>query len=348
MVGVDTNTGTNGPRARRSPTIGDVARLAGVSPTTVSFVLNGVGSRISERTTQRVRSAVRELGYRPNATAKYLRTSRSDTIGFITDEIASTPHAGGIILGAQDAAWESGKLLMIVNTGANREIDELAVEAMLERRVEGIIYAAMYHRDVKPPEASGEVPLILLDCYSEDGRWTSVVPDEVAGGRTATEILLDRGHERVGFVNLSPGLAATAGRLEGYRRAIEDRGLTFDVALVRHGDGRASGGYRETQQLMRLVEPPTALFCGNDQTAMGAYEALKELGLRIPEDVAVVGFDNDDLIAPQLRPPLSTVALPHYEMGRWAVNYLIGHYGSHEMPVIHEALDCTYVERESV
>ena len=346
MAGV--NGGRNGPRTRRSPTIGDVARLAGVSPTTVSFVLNGVGSRISERTRERVRGAVRELGYRPNATAKLLRTSRSDTIGFITDEIASTPHAGGIIVGAQDAAWENGKILMIVNTGLNRRIEELAVEAMLERQVEGIIYAAMYHRAVKPPKASNEVPLILLDCYSEDEQWVSVVPDEVSGGRTATEVLLDRGHERVGFINLSPGLAATAGRLEGYRQAIEDCGLAFDASLVCHGDGRASGGYRGALKLMRSDNPPTALFCGNDQTAMGAYEALKKLGLRIPRDVAVVGFDNEELIAPQLRPPLSTVALPHYEMGRWAVNYLIGHSAAREMPITHKALDCTYIERESV
>lgn len=343
----DVNTGTNGRRTRRSPTIGDVARLAGVSPTTVSFVLNGVGSRISERTTQRVRSAVRDLGYRPNATAKLLRTSRSDNIGFITDEIASTPHAGGIIVGAQDAAWESGKILMIVNTGLNRRIEELAVEMMLERQVEGIIYAAMYHRAVDPTKACGEVPAILLNCYSEDGGWVSVVPDEVAGGRTATRVLLEKGHERVGFINLPPGLSATVGRLEGYRQALEERGLEFDGSLVVYGDGRASGGYDRALELLRSEKPPTALFCGNDQTAMGAYEAIKELGLRIPEDVAVVGFDDEEIIAPRLRPPLSTVALPHYQMGKWAVDYLISHSASREMPVAHEALECTYIERDS-
>jgi LacI family transcriptional regulator len=150
----------------------------------------------------------------------------------------------------------------------------------------------------------------------------------------------------VGFTNLAPGVPAAAGRLEGYRRALEGGGLEFDASLVRHGDGGASGGYRGALELMRAAKPPTAIFCGNDETAMGAYEALKELGLRIPGDVAVVGFDNQEIIAAQLRPPLFTVALPHYEMGRWAVRHLIEHAG--ETPPVQCAIDCAYLERESV
>lgn len=336
-------------RRERSPTIGDVARLAGVSPTTVSFVLNGVAGRgISEGTQSRVRASARELRYRPNATAKLLRANRSHAIGFITDEIASTPFAGEIIKGAQEAAWANGKILMIVNTGENREIEESAVEMMLERRVEGIIYAAMYHRAVEPPINSREVPAVLLDCYSEDGSWASVVPDEVSGGRTATEVLLARGHERVGLINLRPGVPATVGRLEGYKQALETHGVVFDDSLVRYGDGTADAGYRHTAELVRASDPPTAIFCGNDQMAMGAYEALKEFGLRIPEDVAIIGFDNLELIAAHLRPPLSTVALPHYAMGQWAVNYLIEQAERGEATPVRHTIDCPYVERGSV
>src|SRR3712207_6806181 len=169
----------------------------------------------------------------------------------------------------------------------------------------------MYQRGVKPPPDSREVPVVLLNCYSEDGTWASVVPDEVSGGRTATEVLLRKGHRRVGFINLGPGLPATVGRLEGYERALEAQGLTFDDSLMTYGDGTASSGYQRAADLMRVSDPPTAIFCGNDPMAMGAYEALKERGLRIPEDVAVVGFDNQELIAAQLRPALSTIALPH-------------------------------------
>jgi LacI family transcriptional regulator len=336
-------------RKGRSPTIGDVARLAGVSPTTVSFVLNDVaGSGISEATKERVRASARELRYRPNATARLLRTDRSHAIGFVTDEIASTPFAGDVVEGAQEAAWEAGKILMIVNTGENRRIEGAAVGMMLERRVEGIIYASMYHRAVKPPADSREVPTVLLNCYSEVGSWPSVVPDEVSGGRTATEVLLDKGHERVGFINLDPKLPAANGRLQGYRQALEARGLPFDDSLVTNGDGTASSGYCLAAELMLTPNPPTALFCGTDQTAMGAYEALKERGLRIPEDVAVVGFDNQELIAAHLRPALSTVALPHYAMGRWAVNHLIDQAERDNTTPVRHVIDCSYIERESV
>jgi LacI family transcriptional regulator len=296
----------------------------------------------------RVEASARELRYRPNATAKLLRANRSDAIGFITDEIASTPFAGDIIKGAQEAAWTDGKILVIVNTDKNQTIEESAVEMMLERRVEGIIYAAMYHRAVEPPPNSREAPVILLNCYSEDRSWASVVPDEVSGGRTATEILLSKGHQRVGFINLPLGIPATVGRLEGYKRALEAHDLTFDESLITYGDGTASSGYQRAADLMRFPDPPAALFCGNDQVAMGAYEALKEAGLRIPEDVAVVGFDNQELIATQLRPALSTVALPHYEMGRWAVNYLIEQAQHGEIKPLQHTIACPYVGRESV
>ena len=340
---------TRKTKGKRSPTIGDVARLAGVSPTTVSFVLNDVTGRvISERTRIRVRASAHELRYRPNAAAKLLRTNRSHAIGFITDEIASTPFAGDIIKGAQKAAWADGKILVIVNTDKNQNIEESTVEMMLERRVEGIIYAAMYHRAVEPPTDCREVPTVLLNCYSEDGSWASVVPDEVSGGRTATAVLLRKGHRRVGFINLGPGLPAAVGRLEGYKQALEAQGLAFDSSLVRYGDGTADGGYHCTTELMRVPDPPTAIFCCNDQTAMGAYEALKERGLHIPEDVAVVGFDNQELIAAHLQPALSTVALPHYEMGRWAVGHLIEQAEHGKATPTRHAIGCPYVERESL
>lgn len=132
----------------------------------------------------------------------------------------------------------------------------------------------------------------MLNCYSQDGSWTSVVPDEVSGGRTATEVLLRKGHRRVGLINLGPGIPAAVGRLEGYKQALDAHGLAFDSSLLRYGDGTADGGYRCATELMRVPDPPRAIFCGNDPMAMGAYQALKERGIRIPEDVAVVGFDN--------------------------------------------------------
>jgi LacI family transcriptional regulator len=327
----------------------DVAKLAGVSRTTVSFVLNDVdGGGISEGTKERVREVARELGYRLNAGAKALRDRRTHTIGFITDEIASTPFAGNIIKGAQEVAWEAGKILLIVNTDRNPKIHASAVEMMLERRVDGIIYAAMSHEAVRPPVDPEEVPLVLLNCYSEDRSCSSVVPDEVSGGRKATEALISKGHEKIAFINLFHGMPATAGRLKGYKLALSDHGLPFDESLVSYGASEADDGYRRAGELLQSPDPPTAVFCGTDRLAMGAYEAFKEEGLKIPEDIAVVGFDNQEIIAAYLKPSLSTVALPHREMGLWAVKHLIEQVERDDIEPVQHVVDCPYVERESL
>jgi LacI family transcriptional regulator len=341
-----------GDRSKRPPTMTDVARMVGVSQTTVSFVLNNVaGSNISEETRERVLEAVKKLSYRPNAAAKALRTSKSHTIGFITDDIATTPFAGNIIKGAQDMAWSNDKLLMIINTSNNPEIAEAAIEMMLERQVEAIMYATWRHMIVEPPPNLYEVPAVLLDCFCADRSLPSVVPDEVGGGRTATEVLLRKGHRRVGYITLAyrPEMQAFV-RLEGYKTALASYGIPFDPALVRTGTSTAVGGYSETLELMKLPDPPTAIFCANDRTAMGAYDALKELGLSIPRDVAVIGFDNQEIISAFLRPGLSTLALPHYQMGQWAVEYLLSHRGTQEIsePPEQKTIECPVVMRESV
>jgi LacI family transcriptional regulator len=280
-----------------------------------------------------------------------MRTQRSNTIGFITDYIASTPFAGAIIKGAQDVAWSQNKVLLIGNTGGKPEIERAAVEAMLERQVEAIIYAAMWHRMVELPPNIRNVPVVLLDCFSEDRSLPSVVPDEFQGGFDATEILLKKGHRRVAFINidLSISIPAPTGRLAGYKAALAAYDIPFDIALLRYGNAQADSGYERTMELMQLPEPPTAIFCGNDRMAMGCYMALKELGKQIPRDVAVIGFDNQRIIAKYLRPPLSTMGLPHYEMGKWAVEYLLNEDEEALTgdPVQH-LIACPYIERESV
>jgi LacI family transcriptional regulator len=334
---------------RKLPSMHDVARLAGVSQTTVSFVVNNVESEnIPQETRDRVWAAVNELGYRPNAMARSLVSQRSQTIGVLLDEIATTPHAGKIIQGAQDAAWASNKILIVVNSGRRVEIEAAAVEMLLERQVEGIIYATMYHRPIALPVALRQVPTVLLDCYVEDRSLPSVVPDEVQGGRTATQALLRKGHRRIGFVNNVDSIPAAFGRLKGYKQALASYGVPFDPSLVCTGGSSAAEGYRCALELMRLPEPPTALFCFSDLMAMGAYDTLRKLGRSIPHDVAVVGFDNQELIAGHLYPPLSTLELPHYQMGQWAVQYLVEHAEQvpPEAPIQHTLL-CSYIERQS-
>ena len=334
----------------KNPSMHDVARLAGVSQTTVSFVVNNVDrANIPEETRDRIRAAIKELGYRPNAMARSLRSQRSHLIGFISDEVATTPYAGQIIQGAQDAAWAGNKMLLVINTGRRAEIENAAVEMLLERQVEGIIYATMYHRPVTPPPALLQAPAVLLNCYVEDRSLPSVVPDEVQGGRTATEALLQKGHRRIGFLNEIDPIPASFGRLEGYKQALAAYDVPFDPQLVCVESTSAAGGYRCTMKLMQLPDPPTALFCFKDLMAMGAYDALRKLGFSIPNDVAVIGFDNQELIANHLHPPLSTLELPHYQMGEWAIQYLVEHSGpiDTEAPV-QKTITCSYIERLSI
>lgn len=331
----------------------DVATRAGVSRTTVSFVINDteLATAIPEETRARVWEAVRALEYRPNQVARNLRTQRTNVIGFLTDEVASTPFAGHLIAGAQAAAWAAGRILMIINTERNEALTATAVEMLLDRQVDGMIYATMYHREVTPPTAIRAVPTVLLDCFVADRSLPSVVPDELRGGREATEVLCAQGHRRVAFINLNrPALLpAAALRFAGYQQALAAYGIAFDGALVRDGDGGPPSGYRHTLDLMQQPDPPTAIFCGTDRMAMGAYDALRELGQAIPGDVAVMGFDDQDMIATYLRPALSTMALPHRAMGEWAVRALIEHGArSDGLEPVQQLLPCPRITRSSV
>lgn len=331
----------------------DVAKLAGVSQTTVSFVLNNVEwANIPLETQQRVWAAVKELGYRPNAIARGLRSSRTHTIGFITDRIATTPYAVRTLEGAQDLAWANGYLLLLVNTGGDQNLKQTAIDMMLERQVDGIIYATLYHRPVKPPANMHELPAVLLDCYTEDRAFPSVAPDEVLGGRTAAEILLEKGHRRIGFAQDKNLVPAAVGRFEGLKQALAAYGVPFEAELVQTGDSIPAGGYQATMALMRLPNPPTAIFCYNDRMALGAYNALRDLNLSIPNDVAIIGFDNQELIAADLSPSLSTMALPHYEMGQWAVEHLLTLINHPDRVQSNEPrqhlMPCPFIERDSV
>lgn len=338
---------THQPR-KRPATMSDIAREVGVSRTTVSFVLNNHTSSASipAETKDRILEAAKKLSYRPNLAAQVLHTNQTHTIGFITDEIATTPYAVNVIRGAQDAAWVHGKLLLIVNTGSDATVKEKAVEMMLGRQVEGIIYAAMYHQEVALPANIYEGSVVLVDCFCADRSLPSVVPNEIQGGRTATEVLLNKGHRRIGFINNVDPIPATFGRLEGYKQALQAYGVPFNEELVRSHPNESRGGYQGTLELLHLPEPPTAIFCFSDFMAMGAIDALRKLGLSVPEDVAVMGFDNYELTATNLSFSLSTIELPHYEMGKWAVEFLLEHSGE-SLPPVQHIIDCPYIERQS-
>jgi LacI family transcriptional regulator len=332
-------------------TISDVAKLAGVSPKTVSRVLNAEPN-VTDSTRTAVLEAISKLNYFPNQSARQMRTRQSNIIGLISDEIATTPYAVDIIKGAQAAAWSFGKLLTVINTENDVSVEKRAFQLAREYRFDAVIYAAYFHREVHLTEHVGDIPLVLVDCFEARGSLPSVVPNEIQGAFDATAELIKNRHRRIGFINYDQPIPATLGRLEGYRRALETAGIAFDPELVIADNGQANGGYRAALKLLKRRDRPTALFCWNDRVAMGVYDAVRHLNLSIPDDVAIVGFDNQEIIASQLHPALTTIQLPHYEMGQWAIHHVVEttldeRNGSQHTPVQHK-IDCRLVQRASV
>jgi LacI family transcriptional regulator len=335
------------------PTIEDIARLSEVSRGTVSRVLNNHPA-VSDETRARVLHVIERLNYSPNFSARHMRTETSNMFGFETDEVATTPHAVDIIRGAQETLRQHGKVMLVISAGYDFETTQSSLEVLIERRVEGIIYATMFHREVELPPQISRIPTVLANCYAKDRSLPSVVPDEVSGGYSAARVLLEKGHTRIAFINLGmawsshiPPLPASEGRLKGFKLALAEFGVPFDESLLVYTDQRPETNHQITLELMQRPKPPTAIFCGNDRTAMGCYNGLMSLGFKIPHDVAVVGFDNHIPICEAMYPSLTTVQLPHYEMGKWAVEYLLSSRNMPFSPVQHQ-IECALVSRQSV
>lgn len=332
--------------------IRDVAAAAGVSLTTVSHVLNGkLDTRVSEETSTRVRQIAAELGYVPNRLARGLRTKSSDLLGLVTEEIAVTPYAGQIILGAQEEATKRNLTLAIVNAPLTKEeeVSEGPIQTLLDREAAGVIYATVYHDVVDASKNMLLKPSIIIGAREGNNLVSSVGPDEYNGAIKVVEMLHARGHHRIAFAESSDDVPATRGRLKGYLDAMKKAGLKTD-GLIAAGPGDARGGYLAASKL--LDNQPSAIFCYNDRMAMGVYRAVAERGLRIPKDVSVVGFDDQAPIPEGLFPSLTTVALPHYELGTRAVEMLadLVDQSKPSEPSLnrHFLLPCPIVERDSV
>ena len=306
----------------RRATLKDVAQLAGVSTATVSMVVNGKNiGRIPVDTRKKVREAANALGYRPDAFARGLASGRSSIIGFLSDGVATSPFTGQMIRGAQDKAWRCGRILMIIDTCGDRELERMAFDEMASHRVEGVLYSRWVHKEVTVPEQLLNFPSVLVNCFDTTKPILSVVPDEVQGGYNATRMLLDQGHRKIALVLDPDPTPAFFGRLEGYRQALREAGIAFRPSLVLNAVGDQEGGYRVADAL--LATDATGVFCYNDRTAMGLYDALRERTVDVPSQMSVVGFDDQEVIAKHLHPPLSTVALPQYELGVQGVRELL-------------------------
>ena len=331
----------------------DVAKVAQVSQSTVSMVLNNMpGARLSEATRAKVLKVAQELGYSLSRRVELpVLQGRPNLIAYLTDELSTSPHPVVSVDGARDAAWEHDCLLTVMVTRSNPEQTAAAIESMLRHpALLGVIYSTIFTRDVEVPPALQSLPLVLLNCHAPGQRFSSVLPGEVGGGQAATEYLIAQGHQRIGFINGEAWQEAAEDRFKGYRRALATADLPFDPALVRNGDWMSGSGYEHTLSLMQEPRPPTAIFCANDLMALGAMEALRQLGLRVPEEVSVMGYDDQE-ISRHTHPPLTTVVLPNYEMGRAAVELLLRQVERRqESPARRQLvkIDCPLVLRETV
>lgn len=325
-------------------TMKDVAVEAGVSQSTVSFVLNGLEDmRISADTRRKVLEAVDKLGYRPRAAGRPPKSAGHDVIGLMFDEVATSSFAAISIEGAQEEAWKQDVLLEVVMTGGDREYESAILRKWSNDRVRGVIYGSILTHQVTPPDALAMHRSVLLNCHDPDRRFPSVVPAERRGGEVATRALIEAGHRRIAFISGEPWMEASDQRMEGYERALRAAGIPVDPSLVVEGNFLASGGRSATLRLLDRGVHLDAIFCANDLMAVGCYEALKELGIKVGEDIAVMGYDDQE-IAQHLHPALSTVLLPHREMGQWAAEQILGEadLGAPQM-----RLECPLVPRAS-
>ncbi|KFE36276.1 LacI family DNA-binding transcriptional regulator [Thioclava atlantica] len=315
-------------------TIYDVAKVAGVSPKTVSRVING-DAPVGETTREKVEAAIAQLGYIPSNAARMMRSNRSGLIGLITGAISRTPELVEpkglpdlfIVQGIQQVIASRDLTLMIADTGGRVEKVPSLIRTFQQHRVEGLIYVADHHKKVAFEAATQDCPLVLANCY--DGAGTpAVLPDDRTCQRALVERLIAHGHRRIAYLTLDRVMDATALRIEGYREALEAAGIPFDPDLVGKGYELAEDAEHRCldgalDRLLQLPERPTVICCGNDEMAMRLYGLLRTRGIRVPEEISVAGFDNYRAIAETLFPSLSTVELPYAEMGRRAAELLL-------------------------
>ncbi len=331
----------------RKVTSQDVADRAGVSRAAVSMVLNGRGSgNIAAEKQELIRAAARELGYVPNAAAVNLRVQRTRTIGLVTDTIATTAFGGAVVAGAMERAGQQGYLTMVVDTEDDPEAEARGFEVLQHRQVDGLVFAAQSLREHPIGHLAGTTPAVLANCTDPTGTHSAWFPDEVAGGRLATRVLLQHGHRDIACLTGAAESMATGLRARGFTLELAEAGLAGERT---HPCGwEISDGHRVASALLAGPGRPTAVVCANDRVAIGVVLAATGLGLRVPADLSVVGYDDDENVAPAMVPALTTVGLPHREMGELAMGSLLATLAGESRPPVQTAITGPLVERASV
>ena len=302
-------------------TIKDIARIANVAHSTVSRALAG-SPRVNPETAERIRRIAEQCGYRTSAVGRSLATRRTRTVGVVVTNIAD-PFAATVVSGIEQAAGDDGYAVLLASSFADPDRELRVVHALEERRVDGIIVTASRVGALHVPKLSRmKVPVVLLNNQHPSEFVHSVMIENVEASAEATRYLIGLGHNRIGYIGDRNGRHSDTERFAGYRQALDSAELPFRPELVVHGDGTAESGREAMGRLIQLAERPTAVFCYDDMTALGALREAHANGLSVPGDISVIGFDDLPMVE-YAEPALTTVRQPMFAMGRMAMETML-------------------------
>jgi len=321
---------------KKEVTIVDVARHAGVSITTVSHALSG-NRRVAEDTRARIERSIRELDYRPNPFARGLRTERSHMVALIIPDITN-PYYPTLARGMQEALLSEGYQMFVCSTDGQGERERTFLDDALQRRVDGVALAAFATRARSlAPVLRADIPVVSIGTTIQHSKVDCVRTDDVAGSRDATNYLIQKGYDPIGMIGGPAGTSPSDHRLEGHRAALGAAGIRFDPRLLAIGDFTRSGGAKAMQELLGRKQRPRAVFCANDLMAIGAMDAVRSAGLRLPTDVALMGYDDIEA-AGLVTPALTTVLNPADEMGHECAGVLLERMSQENHPARREVV----------
>lgn len=333
----------------------DIAGKLGVSVSTVSLALNRKDQgRVNPELAERIRTTAMDMGYTPNLHAIGLKLNKSHAIALISHTTADDLFLPGLVLGAQSAATKAGYILVTIPVLEGPHAEQEAIHTALQRDVDGISFAADYFRRRQIPEVPQGVPFVFLDCVSSglSPLVTEVIADEIQGAFDATKHLIDAGHSRIGYIGIDEEkYIARHLREEGYRKAMQEFfGDESSALVVNAHDPSISAGEKAAKDLLdaSAEERPTALFCFSDRTAFGVARAAQAMGLSIPNDLSIVGFDNVQYTSEFFEPRLTTVELPHPRMSAEAVRQLVQLIDNGPTDPSRIKVSCPLIPRNSV
>ncbi len=311
-------------------TLEEIARLADVSVSTVSRALSNTNYPLKAETRSRILKLAEELGYKPNLIARSLQNNRSHLVGVIVDRMQS-PFSPITVQGIQDGLRHAGYSISIAYSNRDQNLAIEAINSFYSRQADGIIVLNSWlHTYNDPILAMQNRPFVFVNRVFGNCMKNCVGPGDRYGARLATQHLVDLGHRRIGYINGVKDWLEAENRLAGYMDVMQKCGLPVDEALIQQGDWGVESGYQAAKALIGLKERPTAIFASNDIMALGSIYAIQEARLLIPEDIALVGYDDRDFAA-WIRPALTPVRMPSYEMGLAAARLLLQQLTGEEM-----------------